>query len=164
MGMNDSTSGAGFTLQRDSFGRLLVTLADGSVHEGVTPVRAFPIQAPDEGVSLVGPEGKELAWVPRVAALPPNERALVEAELAQREFVPEIQRIVSVSTFATPSTWQVETDRGATELVLKVEEDIRRLAGTRAGLLISSGHGIVFRVPDLLALDRHSKKLLERFL
>ena len=157
-------TGPGFTLRRNAFGRLVCTLADGSLHEDVTPVRAFPIQAPDEGVSLVGTQGKELAWVPRVSALPAPERALIEDELAQREFVPEIRRIVSVSTFATPSTWQIETDRGATELVLKVEEDIRRLPGTRAGLLITSGHGIVFRVPDLLALDRHSKKLLERFL
>jgi hypothetical protein len=31
-------------------------------------------------------------------------------------------------------------------------------------LLITSGHGIVFKVPNLLAMDRHSKRLLERFL
>jgi hypothetical protein len=47
--------------------------------------------------------------------------------------------------------------------VLKVEEDIRRLP-QRGRLLITSGHGIVFLVPDLTALDRHSKRLLERFL
>jgi hypothetical protein len=68
-----------------------------------------------------------------------------------------------VSTFSTPSTWVVETDRGPTSLVLKVEEDIRRLGG-RGRLLISSGHGIVFLVPDLTQLDRHSIRLLERFL
>jgi len=54
-----------------------------------------------------------------------------------REFAPEITRIVSVSGFATPSVWQIETDRGRTELTLKAEEDIRRLAG-RTRLLIAS--------------------------
>jgi len=57
-----------------------------------------------------------------------------------------------------------DVERGPTQLVLKGEEDIRRLPGTRASLLITSGHGIVFRVRDLTAMDRHSKRLLERFL
>jgi len=57
----------------------------------------------------------------------------------------------------------VETDRGPTTLVLKVEEDIRRLP-ERGRLLITSGHGIVFSVRDMAALDRPSRKLMERFL
>lgn len=153
-----------FQLTRDALGRLAFTSADGERHEAVTPVRAFPIGAPDEGLSLVSTEGKELAWLPRLSDLPPALRALLDEELAAREFVPEIRRLAKVSTFSTPSIWDVDTDRGPTQLVLKGEEDIRRLPGTRAGLLITSGHGIVFHVPDLLTLDRHSKRLLERFL
>jgi hypothetical protein len=126
-------------------------------------VRAFPISAPREHVSLVSAEGKELAFIARVDALPESSRALLLEELAAREFMPQIQRIRSVSTFSTPSTWEVDTDRGPTHLVLKVEEDIRRLP-ERGRLLITSGHGIVFEVRDLTQLDRHSKRLLERFL
>lgn len=155
---------SGFQLRRDGLGRLVFTGDDGKVHEGVTPVRAFPIGAPDEGLSLVSTEGRELAWVPRLAELAAPLRALVEEELASREFTPEIKRLLKVSTFSTPSTWDVDTDRGATQFVLKGEEDIRRLPGSRAALLIASNHGIVFKVPDLLALDRHSRRLLERFL
>lgn len=153
-----------FELRRDPLGRLVFTGANGAIHEGVTPVRAFPIGAPGEGLSLVSTEGRELAWVHRLAELPPAQRALIEEELASREFTPEIKRLLKVSTFSTPSTWDVETDRGDTQLVLKGEEDIRRLPGTRAALLIASSHGIVFKVPDMLALDRHSRRLLERFL
>lgn len=153
-----------FQLSRNALGRLVFTAADGTRHDAVTPVRAFPIGAPDEGLSLVSAEGRELAWVPRLAALPAPARALVDEELARREFTPEIKRLLRVSTFSTPSTWDLETDRGATQMVLKGEEDIRRLPGTRAALLITSSHGIVFKVPDLLALDRQSKRLLERFL
>lgn len=157
-------SGIDFQLARDTLGRLVYTGADGERHEGVTPVRAFPIGAPDEGLSLVSTEGKELAWLPRLSALPPALRTLLDEELAAREFVPEIKRLLKVSTFSTPSTWDLDTDRGPVQMVLKGEEDIRRLPGTRAALLITSGHGIVFKVPDLLAMDRHSKRLLERFL
>lgn len=153
-----------FGLARNTLGQLVFIAADGSEHVGVTPVRAFPIAAPDDGLSLVSAEGRELAWVPRLSALPAGPREVLEQELAQREFTPVIRRLLEVSTFSTPSTWTVETDRGPTQFVLKGEEDIRRLPGNRAALLITSSHGIVFKVADLLAMDKHSKRLLERFL
>jgi hypothetical protein len=151
-----------FRLARNAFGRLVFTAADGTVAEGVVPVRAFPISAADEGVSLVSTDGSEVAWFDRVADLPEAVRSLVEAELASREFMPEIKGIASVSSFATPSTWQVDTDRGPTQLVLKGEEDIRRLG--RTALLIADANGIQFLVRDIQALDRASRKLLDRFL
>jgi len=151
-----------FTLGRNAFGRLVFTGADGMVHEGVVPVRAFPIAAPGEGLSLVSADGHELAWVERLDALPSAQRALLEELLAEREFVPEIQQLLGVSTFSTPSTWTVRTDRGTTRFVLKGEEDIRRTSRTM--LLIADSQGLQFVVRDLAALDRHSKRLLERFL
>ena len=153
---------ANFQLERDSYGRLVLTAENGERHEGVTPVRAFPIAAPDEGISLVNFEGLEVGWAERIADLPDGVRGLIEDELASREFVPEIERIASVSSFACPSVWQVQTNRGAAELTLKGEEDIRRLSRTR--LLIADSHGIQFLVRDLNELDRQSRKLLDRFL
>ena len=152
----------GFDLERDAHGQLVLVEADGTRHEGVLPVRAFPLTGADEGLSLVGSDGREKAWIPRLADLAPPLRALLEEELAQREFVPVIERIVAVSTFATPSTWTVETDRGPTTLVLEAEENIRRLAGS--ALLILDSQGLTYRVRDRFGLDRASRKLLERFL
>lgn len=153
---------ADFQLSRDAHGRLQLTTSDGVIHEAVAPVRAFPIAAPAEGIALVGTDGHELAWIDRLDDLPDATRMLVEDELASREFIPEICRLRHVSTFATPSTWEVETDRGATRFILKGEEDIRRLGA--ATLLIADSHGIQFLIRDLQALDRHSRKLLDRFL
>ncbi|SFD44770.1 DUF1854 domain-containing protein [Paracidovorax konjaci] len=149
-------------LARNAHGRLVLTQADGTVHEAV-PVRAFPIAAPHEGLSLVGPDGHELLWIDRLEQVDAPARALIEEELAAREFVPTITQITAVSGFTTPSTWTVETDRGTARLVLKAEEDIRRL-GSRSALLIAAADGVQFRVPDVGALDRASRRLLERFL
>lgn len=149
-------------LQRNPFGRLVLTDAQGVEHSGVVPVRAFPIGAPDEGLSLVGGDGHELVWVDRLSALPADLRQLLEEELTQREFTPVIERIEAVSTFSTPSTWQVDTDRGRTDFVLRSEDDIRRLEGQ--ALLILASHGVSFAVRDRLALDAHSRRLLDRFL
>lgn len=152
-----------FTLSRNSFGRLVFASADGT-HErdGVVPVRAFPIAAPDEGIALVDADGHELAWIDRLADLPPDLRAVLEEELRHREFLPEITRLLSVSSFAVPSTWEVETDRGKTSFVLKGEEDIRRLAGTT--LMIGDSHGVQYLIRDTQQLDKTSRKLLDRFL
>jgi len=149
-------------LHLDAHGKLVLTDLDGATHVGVTPVRAHPVSAPDEGLSLVGTHGHELAWVDRLSALPDGPRKLLEAELGAREFHPVLKRLISVNTFATPSTWRIDTDRGEVDFVLKSEEDIRRLDEGR--LLITSTHGVQLEVPDRWALDKPSKRLLERFL
>ena len=151
-----------FQLERDAHGQLVLTSADGVRHPGVVPVRAFPIAAPNEGLSLVDGDGREVAWVESLDTLAGPLRALIADELLSREFTPVIRRIVSVSTFSTPSIWQVETDRGITHFVLKGEEDIRRLS--EGALWIADSHGIQFIVRDRRALDRRSRRLLERFL
>jgi hypothetical protein len=151
-----------FNLRRDSFGKLVFTGEDGVDVAGIIPVRAFPIQAPTRGISLVRDGGKEVAWIDDLATAPPQIRDLVAEELEGREFIPEIAHIASVSSFATPCTWHVKTDRGDTAFVLKVDEDIRRVG--EASLLIADSHGINFLVRDMFKIDKHSRKILDRFL
>ncbi|WP_431101693.1 DUF1854 domain-containing protein [Roseateles noduli] len=150
------------TLARNAYGRLMLVDAAGQTHDNVTPVRAHPLSAPDEGLSLVGTDGHEIAWIDRLTDLPQAQRELLQDELAHREMTPTVLKLLEVSTFSTPSQWTVETDRGTTGFILKSEEDIRRIGEGR--LLIASSHGLHFLVPDRFALDRHSRKLLERFL
>jgi hypothetical protein len=59
---------------------------------------------------------------------------------------------------------EVETDRGATEFVLRGDEDIRRVDAAGNALLVADSHGIQYLVRDQLALDAHSRKILDRFL
>lgn len=151
-----------YQLSRDAFGRLIFTSQNDEVHEGIVPVRAFPITAPEHAIALVDQHGHELAWIEQLGGLPDELRMIIEAELASREFVPEILRIRSASSFATPSTWQVETDRGDTSFILKGEEDIRRL--TPAELLITDSHGVYYLIRDRFGLDHPSRKILDRFL
>ncbi|WP_298436275.1 DUF1854 domain-containing protein [Ottowia sp.] len=151
-----------FTLQRDAFGQLVLTDAQGADHVGVVAVRAFPIAAPEEAISLVDGDGHERAWIDRLDELPEPARALVAEALTQREFMPLIQRLLDVSGFVTPSTWHVDTDRGTTAFVLKGEEDIRRLAP--GVLIVNDEHGVQYLIRDLQSMDRHSRRLLDRFL
>ena len=160
--MVNTTADIDFKLTHNAAGQLQFSASDGSVFDGVYPVRAFPINAPDEGLSIVSKEGKELAWLPDLTALPADIKALILAELAHREFMPAIKRIRHVSSFATPSTWDVETDKGATQLTLKSEDQIWRIKSGK--LLITDKHGVNFMIHDIDQLDKHSRKLLDRFL
>lgn len=151
-----------FQLTRNQAGRLVLTLADGVVHEGVLPVRAFPVHAPNNYLALVGTEGKELVWIDRLDNLADDVRTLILEEIASREVMPTILSIANVSTYSTPSTWDVVTDRGSTKFVLKGEEDIRRLVGT--ALIITDSHGMRFYLADMAHLDKNSRRMLDRFL
>ena len=151
-----------FSLQRNNFGQLVLSRPDGPTDEQVVPVRAFPIQAPGDGIALVTMDGREAAWIDQLSDLSISQRDLVEEELAAREFMPEISQIVRVSSYAVPCTWIVSTDRGPTQFVLRGEEDIRRVGDNT--LLVTDSHGIHFLIRDVVQLDKPSRKILDRFL
>lgn len=151
-----------FELVRNAFGKLVLTLPDGQCFEGVLPVRAFPIQSPENGIAMMDAEGHEVAWIDALVDAPQPMQGLVREALAMREFMPEISGIAGVSSFSTPCTWRVRTDRGETTFVLRGEEDIRRLPGNT--LLITDSHGIHFLIRDLKRLNRESRKILDRFM
>lgn len=162
--MNSSTEivTTHFQLTRNAFGRLLLTTPLGEVFEGVVPVRAFPIQSPEVGLSMVHTDGHEVAWIEQLRELPEPAQSLIREELQTREFMPEIKCIDSVTSFSTPCTWQVQTDRGETRFVLRGDEDIRRVGPTI--LLVTDSHGIQFLIRDPLQLSKESRKILDRFL
>ena len=149
-------------LQRDALGRWVWSDAQGVRHEQVVVVRAYPVTAPDLGAGVMDAEGHELAWFEHLSEVESGLQSRLREAIQEREFLPEIQQLQSVSSLVTPSTWTVVTDRGTTRFMLKGEEDIRRLTGRV--LLINDADGVQYLIRDLAAMDRHSRKLLDRFL
>lgn len=149
-------------LSLDDWGRLVLTDGEGTETVGVVPVRAFPISDPGRWVVLCDAEGRELICVPDLDELPPEVRAVLARELAQREFVPVIRRVLQVSSYLEPAEWSVETDRGPTRFVLKSEDDVRRLGTCSA--LIQDAQGIRYLVPDTRTLDPYSRRAVDRYL
>ncbi len=150
-----------YRLLRNEFGKLMHFGADGQQEE-VVPVRSFPIDGADTHIALVNAAGHEKAWIERLDELPEAMRELVRQDLEAREFIPQIRSIISVSSYATPAVFQVDTDRGRTQLLLRSEQDIRRIPG--GGLLIADGNGLTFLIRNASALDRISRRFLDRFL
>ncbi len=151
-----------FGLNHDSWGRLVLTDAQGQRYAGVEPVRAFPISDPKHWISIVDADGRELALIEDATQLPPEVQKVLEEDLARREFVPHIRRILKVTIDADPSEWRVETDRGPTRFLLNSGDDIRRLSATSA--LLIDVHGTRYLIEDTRELDATSRRFLERFL
>ncbi len=151
-----------FSLSRNSFGYLCLQDQAGVTHEQVVPVRAFPISYPNESIAIVDRDGHELVWLDSLDQATPSNQQLINEELASREFMPVLTGIENVSTFATPSTWTVKTNRGPTQFILRGEEDIRRVNKTM--YLVSDTHGVQYLIQDIQALDKHRRRLLDRFL
>ncbi len=160
--MNDHGATVAIRLHHDAFGRLVVTLANGEIHSGVVPVRAFPFSAPDQWLSLCDESGHEVFCLNDVAELDRETRDQLAAELARREFVPRVLRILRVVKGGVASQWFVQSDRGETSFTLPSEDNIRRM-GNDGALLIDS-HGIRYRITSVAQLDAHSRRILRQYL
>jgi hypothetical protein len=151
----------GFSLSQDEWGRLVLVDSEEGRHEGVEPVRAFPLTDPGRWISLCDAEGHEVLFIESMDELPEETRRILNEELALREFVPTITKIVRVSGDAFPADWDVETDRGTTRFTLDSEDDVRRLGSH--GVLISDARKMRYQVPDTRTLDPVSRRVLDRY-
>jgi hypothetical protein len=151
-----------FGLSHDPWGRLVLIDSEGRRYTGVDPVRAFPITHPNSWVSICDAEGREIMTISSLDDLPVALRVTIEHELATREFIPVIKRIVRVSVDSFPCDWTVETDRGPTRFTLDNEDELRLLGHGR--VLITDDRKQRYQIHDVRALDAHSRRVLDRFL
>jgi hypothetical protein len=151
-----------FTLSKNTFGQLCFKSETGQLYEQVLPVKAFPISLPEQCIAIVDRDGHELVWLDDLNQISADNQRMIKEELANREFMPVLTKITAVSSFATPSTWDVETSRGTTQFVLKGEEDIRRIS--KDTYLISDNRSVQYLIENIQLLDKHSRRLLDRFL
>jgi hypothetical protein len=156
-----ATALAGWRLERHAHGRLDFVATDGGRHSNVDVLRAFPVTAAAGPVAIVAGAGGDLAWIDALAEEPADLRALLESELSQREFLPVIERIDSVSD-SEPPEWSVLTDRGPHRFKVDSADDIAHQPD--GGAFVSDTHGVRYRIPNVDALDGRSRRLFEKML
>ena len=151
-----------FDLANDAWGRLILIDSQGMRHEGVEPIRAFPLSDPQRWVAICGAEGAELAFIDNLSDLPAAVREVLDEALARRDFVPVVERIVNVVADVEPSEWEVKTDRGITRFSLTSDDGVRRL-GPFEAMLVDT-HGTRYLIADFRRLDAYGRRMLDRFL
>jgi hypothetical protein len=148
-----------FQLSLDAWEHLQLTDANGQVHRDVSVVPLFPVSASDDWITILASDGEELLCVRDLRMLSEDNRNLIRSELAFREFVPLIQRVVRVSGTQEPCEWVVETNYGPTSFVLNSEEDVRRINAWSVNFVDANGGR--YRVDDLRKLDHRSRAFVE---
>jgi hypothetical protein len=147
-------------ISRNASGRLVLTLGMGvDRFEDVRPVCAFPLSAPDEHVSLMDSEGREIGVVRDVGQLDPESRRVLQEEREMVYLTTRVQAIRSATSRFGVGTWELETDRGPRTIHVRLRGDVRWLPGGR--VVLTDLHGVKYEIPDVNALDERSRGFLE---
>jgi hypothetical protein len=146
-------------LERRDDGGLDFVTADGTRHEDVDIRRGFPFSAPRGGVAVISAAGHELAWIDALDSVEHPAQSLIEQILADREFMPVISQIQSVSE-GRPAEWNVVTDRGAHRFTIAHPDDVSRQAD--GSMILTDTDGIRYRIPVATTRDTRNRRLLDR--
>jgi hypothetical protein len=150
-----------FDLQTNEAGELVLIDERGLRHEDVRPARVFPLTEPQRWIAIQNSGGVELACIEDPGALGESQRTALELALARRDFIPVIRAIHRISRATDGHEWQVTTDRGPTTFRVENDESIQNLGSTR--LVIIDNRNTRYLIPNITALDRDSRRKLERY-
>ena len=136
-----------------------LSLADGTAFENLEPRRLFPVNRPNEYITLLDAEGVERAVIRSLDELSPESAKVVRESLEDYYLVPQITRIISAVEKYGNLHWSVETDRGMKEFDIRNRNsDIRIYSDGRVRVRDSDDNRYV--IDDWQLLDKHSKALL----
>lgn len=133
----------------------LTLLSEGRKWTGVRVVLCAPLSDPD-ALASVQSDGKELAMLRGLSRLPPASRKALESVLLEQYLTPRITKVRSLDYQFGAVYWNVETDHGPREFVMKgLSQHVRWLSDTR--LILTDVDSNRFEVADLEALDEESR-------
>lgn len=139
-----------------TYGALHVTVKAEGIYGGVYAVYAFPVGHPTRYISLVHTGGKdsekEIGIIRDLADFPQAQADLVRLALERRYFVHTIRRIRRVGWKYGFVAFDVETDKGKVEFLMRCQRKRAVNYGQRGKVLIDVNHNR-YLVPDLHRLS-----------
>ncbi|EFM11909.1 conserved hypothetical protein [Paenibacillus curdlanolyticus YK9] len=130
---------------------------DHEVYSKISIVRCFPYTIPDKHISVKSESGAELYTIDCLSQLSEESRLVVEEALRERYMIPRITRIASIKKRGAYWSWSVDTDYGATRLMMmNLHETIRQI--TPARWIVTDQDGRRFEFSKNESLDAHSLK------
>jgi hypothetical protein len=141
-------------------GSLLNVRGFGKSWKNVRLALCQPLKDPGHLAAMFSEDGRELALVSGLKRLDAASRRALDLSLRLHMLTPQILSIKSLGHQYGAVYWNVETDRGPREFVLKgLSEHVRWLSDTR--ILITDVDGNRFELRDMSKLDKNSKDLLD---
>lgn len=125
--------------------------------------RAFPFDAPDEYISVLNKDGKELGIIRVLSDFAGDAREIIQKELDRKYLAPVIKRIVSLKDKLGFSYWEVETDCGKRSFTM--QDTYRNMfRNSENGVVLTDVDGNRYLIEDVLELDPKSYRKIELYL
>jgi len=125
--------------------------------------RAFPFDAPDEYISVLNKDGKELGIIRALADFAGEAREIIQKELDRKYLAPVIKRIVSLGDKLGFSYWEVETDCGKRSFTM--QDTYRNMfRNSENGVVLTDVDGNRYLIENVLELDSKSYRKIELYL
>jgi hypothetical protein len=143
--------------------RLRMTIEGDRSYLQVKVARAAPLSYPSHYICFLDSKDEVICTVKDPSDLDARSRHIVQEEIARRYLTSVIRRISSVRSEFGASYWDVETNRGRCEFVVKdISENAHWIDDGR--LLLIDVDGNRFEIPDITVLDKKSAGFLDMML
>ena len=134
-----------------------LSLQNGEKYEKLEPRRLFPVSRADQYITLLNPDGVEVALIRKIDDLSKESKEVIEYSLNDYYLVPHITRIISITEKNGKIHWTVETDRGYKEFdVRNRNHDVKVYSDGRVRVRDSDDNRYV--ISDYRKLDKHSRR------
>jgi len=120
-------------------------------------VRVFPLSHSQRWINVLDWKNKEVCLIEDPDRLDPESRRLAAEAIEDHYRIPVIQHINAIQNEYRTMYWDVETDRGRREFVMKWATDTILWLSEDEVLLVDIDTNR-FRIQNLLLLDAHSRR------
>ena len=123
----------------------------------VRVVWARPLTARGVELSIIDDKKREHAFIPTLAALDPEARAVAERALTDSYLIARITRVMHTDIHLGTRYWEVETDRGPRRFAMREPRKNVNWIEPRSRCLIRDTMGNRYEIEKLSALDQESQ-------
>ena len=142
---------------------LRLTIEDDRSYLKVRVVCAAPLSQPDRYICFLDEKNEVICTVEDPIDLDAVSQRIIKEEIEQRYMTAIIKRVDSLRSEFGVSYWEVQTDRGDREFVVRnVSENAQWITDRR--LLLLDVDGNRFEISNLEVLDKKSRGLVEMVL
>ena len=142
---------------------LRLTIEGDRSYLKVRVVCAAPLSQPDRYICLLDEKNEVICTVEDPIVLDAVSQRMVKEEIEQRYMTAIIKRVDSLNSEFGVSYWEVQTDRGNREFVVRnVSENAQWITDRR--LLLLDVDGNRFEISNLEVLDKKSRALIQMVL
>lgn len=135
---------------------------DGRKYDRVVLTRAMPLNSPDRYICITDVERNELGVIEAVSDFPEEQRRLIEKELSQRYFCPNVTEITSIKEKMGHFYFDVMIGDYKRSFTIKDLAKNIRCSGNSVTLTDVDGNR--FMIDDIKQINRKSRRKLEPYL